>query len=508
VLFEGTGNVLQESANFFWDNTNARLGIGTASPAYGLDVRSTSNIQVSSGSYASALRVENTGSASVDFKNVATFIGNRGNAANIDDNTNIGIQQKNNTANNYAVINFFNSAFNLSAFLGTQFVNHASPTAHLILGTANSGTVTEKMRIVSNGNVLIGTTTDAGFKLEVNGTTKTGDITIGSIGGSNVITFGGGNNQIYRDIADNSLNYKNVLGATTVHRFRTNSDLPNTNTTGTNVFVSLPIGFAPTSGTGTWTQLSMTHTINQTGGANGITRGLYINPTLTAAADYRAIETTVGNVMLNTTSGNTLIGTTTNSTFKLDVTGTGRFTGVLTPENNINLYSTGTAVKTIGAYWGSTPVYGLNIQGNAGSLSGTGAAPNGYIVRLGSGFSIATTDVVDIDNVRVSAGTFNPTSGSTRLNLLSIISTINQTGTATGITRGLYINPTVTAAADFRAIEVASGITVLGAATTAKASLRIPSGTAPTSPVNGDIWFDGTDIKMRIGGVTKTFTLI
>jgi hypothetical protein len=45
------------------------------------------------------------------------------------------------------------------------------------------------------------------------------------------------------------------------------------------------------------------------------------------------------------------------------------------------------------------------------------------------------------------------------------------------------------------------------ASTTANASLRIRSGTAPTTPNDGDIWFDGTDIKMQIGGVTKTFTL-
>jgi hypothetical protein len=42
---------------------------------------------------------------------------------------------------------------------------------------------------------------------------------------------------------------------------------------------------------------------------------------------------------------------------------------------------------------------------------------------------------------------------------------------------------------------------------TSSASLRIRSGTAPTSPNDGDIWFDGTNLKMRIGGVTKTFTL-
>ena len=38
ILFEGAGNVLQESSNLFWDNTNGRLGIGTSTPANPLDV--------------------------------------------------------------------------------------------------------------------------------------------------------------------------------------------------------------------------------------------------------------------------------------------------------------------------------------------------------------------------------------------------------------------------------------------------------------------------------------
>lgn len=33
VLFQGTGNVLQQSSNLFWDNTNGRLGVGTATPS-------------------------------------------------------------------------------------------------------------------------------------------------------------------------------------------------------------------------------------------------------------------------------------------------------------------------------------------------------------------------------------------------------------------------------------------------------------------------------------------
>lgn len=47
----------------------------------------------------------------------------------------------------------------------------------------------------------------------------------------------------------------------------------------------------------------------------------------------------------------------------------------------------------------------------------------------------------------------------------------------------------------------------VAASTTTRASINVASGTAPTSPNDGDIWYDGTDLKMRIGGTTKTFTL-
>ena len=48
--------------------------------------------------------------------------------------------------------------------------------------------------------------------------------------------------------------------------------------------------YVPTSGTGLFNSLVFANQINQTGGANGITRGIYLNPTLTAVADFRAIE--------------------------------------------------------------------------------------------------------------------------------------------------------------------------------------------------------------------------
>ena len=64
----------------------------------------------------------------------------------------------------------------------------------------------------------------------------------------------------------------------------------NTNTTGFPTALLIGATFSPTSGTGTWTLNQIAPTINQTGGANGVTRGVHIRPTLTAAADWRSIE--------------------------------------------------------------------------------------------------------------------------------------------------------------------------------------------------------------------------
>jgi hypothetical protein len=185
-------------------------------------------------------------------------------------------------------------------------------------------------------------------------------------------------------------------------------------------------------------------------------------------------------------NGNFGIGTSTDAGYKLDVNGTARV-------QNHFYQSSGFALISLG---------------NTLNLRSSIAGGSGYIIDVQSYNTLNSTN--NEQGFANFLGTYAPTSasGTPSFNALKVTPTINQTGSANGITRGLYINPTLTAAADFRAIEVASGITILGAATTAKASLRIPSGTAPTSPVNGDIWFDGTDIKMRIGGVTKTFTLL
>jgi hypothetical protein len=228
-------------------------------------------------------------------------------------------------------------------------------------------------------------------------------------------------------------------------------------------------------------------------------------------------------------TGNVSIGGTvsTDAGYKLDVNGTARVKGasnvgtttaltvinsdsttLLQVQDNgyIRVGSQATSAFRIYATdtSGDSEPSGLHLVLNSRVVSSATPAGIGMVMING----INGTATTGTQNVFLISKGFAPTSGTATYATTSIIPTINQTGGANGITRGLYVNPTLTAAADFRAIEVASGTTVLAPSVTARASLRIPSGTAPTSPVNGDIWFDGTDIKMRIGGVTKTFTLI
>jgi len=216
-------------------------------------------------------------------------------------------------------------------------------------------------------------------------------------------------------------------------------------------------------------------------------------------------------LILKGLTGNVLINTATDAGFKLDVNGTARVQGnsfQVTDGSTNRISITSNQISCLAG----VSIANLNVVAGAISM------PNS---TLGIGISITggttSTLVIGSGNATNSSGTitigqssrgFAPTSGTATFSFLTWDGAINQTGGANGITRGLYINPTLTNAADFRAIEVANGITILGASTTAKASLRIPSGTAPTTPVNGDIWFDGTDLKIRVGGVTKTFTLI
>ena len=124
VLFEGTGNVVQESANLFWDNTNGRLGIGTSSPISKLHIVGDTNVI-----YQQASTTGFTGKLYYAFKSGG-----------------------------------------VSGEAMSLFGDFVGGVASAMAFSNASGTTV--MQIRNGGNVQIGTTTDAGFKLDVNGTAR------------------------------------------------------------------------------------------------------------------------------------------------------------------------------------------------------------------------------------------------------------------------------------------------------------------------------------------------
>lgn len=224
----------------------------------------------------------------------------------------------------------------------------------------NSSTITSAIY----GNLLLGTTTDAGFRLDVQGTSRYN--LSGTSGAANgfLIYNGSTNNlrvlgngeiriggstfeapifQAFNNAATIDVNGYNIGFSSVSNNSQTTSSGGFFNVTGlTSTIASGHYNnllfirtFAPTSGTATFTNLHLRQTINQTGGANGITRGLHIQPTLTAAADWRSFEFDnstgwgiygVGSAP-NYLNGNLNIASTSNPGQKLYVNGAVRIDG-------------------------------------------------------------------------------------------------------------------------------------------------------------------------------------
>lgn len=160
----------------------------------------------------------------------------------------------------------------------------AAPTARLYWGLSiNGGAYTDLMSLQSNGLQI----TQAGLSLG------------GAIPVANTITIG--STLTFRPAGAPSLNLFTFAGGN------------NTATSGENtlaIFTNGSDSFAPVSGSGNYNGITSAPVINQMGTASGTTRGLYVNPTLTSAVNFLAIETVVGDLLLGSTSGKVGIGLT------------------------------------------------------------------------------------------------------------------------------------------------------------------------------------------------------
>jgi len=187
---------------------------------------------------------------------------------------------------------------------------HVSGSSGSALLRIDSPASSSILFVSGSGNVGINTTGSSAYSLDINGTARVNGPMVFA---QNSQINGSGNLSIGAFSIHSSFGYATFSQTTLLLTGATF-----TSTTGTQTGLSFSGGFSPTSGTATYSAYSILPTINQTGGANGITRGLFISPTLTSAADYRAIETTSGSVIFNqgtaslmlvSSSGNVGIGT-------------------------------------------------------------------------------------------------------------------------------------------------------------------------------------------------------
>ena len=445
TLFAGTsGQISQNNSQFFWDNVNNRLGVGTNSPQAKLDVASS------------------TGNTAIHITSSAL--------TNSD-------------------INFINSGYPVPRWTirGSGAANGSS--GNLVFQRLAGTSV---MSITENTNVLIGTTTDAGFKLDVNGTVRvqnssfTGGITIAqTANNTGVITGGpasenitfGPSNRIFLNAGEVRVGF---LGTVTQI-----SSLSIGSISGTGINITSQAGFQGGANT-TQNHLKITSpvalqninpvfnalliepTINNASVTSGSTvRGIHYNPILTSLSGttHRAIETVTGDVILGSTSGNVGIGTATDAGFKLDVSGTTRL--------NASTSIVGDISQTSSAFTG-THTIGFSANNSVRfTNSGIGqymqVGPSNIVdfvgqqvrsVQRGANFgnSIAATSIVTINAFAAqSSGVLN-SSG------IELTYPINNTGTYSGITRGIFYSPTLTSlvGTTHRAIETVTGDVVLG----------------------------------------------
>jgi len=174
VAFWNGTSVISGSSNLFWDSANNRLGIGTATPAERLDV---------------------SGSAKIDISGQTTNLWNTGD--NFYDVTS--------NSNAFRRIRLTNTSNGISSAIGSLFYNDVNSALQLLIGsnlhatwpnkalvrstgsalTLASSTSYIEFRVAAipnnpgteaarfattTGNLLVNTTTDSGYKLDVNGT--------------------------------------------------------------------------------------------------------------------------------------------------------------------------------------------------------------------------------------------------------------------------------------------------------------------------------------------------
>jgi hypothetical protein len=306
------------------------------------------------------------------------------------------------------------------------------------LGVGLNSSITARLHVRGSG------TTSATTALLVQNSTPTDILTVRD--DNKVIAHGGiftgGANTVAGILPQGTINQENILIRSSVFPATTSiTDITLTNgqgdpahTSGTRNLVNINRNFSPTSGSGIYNLLLISSTINQTGGANGITRGMYLNPTLTAAADWRSVEwsnNTGWGIYGAGTANNYLagglgIGTTTlnNSALAIQRNMTGT-TSVISVNNTSVVQSDVTSVARYFATTATTQAATFNlsllIHYSAGQASFgiNSTVTNQYGYFVSSGLTGATNNFAFRGEIASSANNWNLYMSGTAANYLA-----------------------------------------------------------------------------------------
>lgn len=219
------------------------------------------------------------------------------------------------------------------------------------------------------------------------------------------------------------------------------------------------------------------------------------------------------------TSSNTLtLAGTDGSTLNIGAGGTLGTSAFITLGANVGT-ALAVAVGSAGAFVtfngaGGTPssMTGTNITGiPVAGLSNLGSGVGSWLIAPSS-FNLAAAVTDETGSGALVFGTSpsfttSVVSASTTLAVFNTVATtVNAFGAATTLNMGNAsgTNNVLGITALNGATASSSTTLIVPASTTAVSPLRIPHGTAPTSPVNGDIWTTTSGVVARINGSTVT----
>jgi hypothetical protein len=479
VLFAGTSGVLQQdNANFFWDDTNNRLGIGTATPANRLDVIRGTAGTMGRGTYESASFSFN---GDMKFGIYTAAAPGSGGASLIFGATNFLAG---------SVYPGFEFQFVPSATLASNFMRLN------YVGRDSSGTVTSSsanlFNVYQGGNVDIGGAgTDPAFKLSVNGTLRVvGNITTNTTLGS--VLFAGASGLLSQDNTnffwDNTNKRLGIGNATPSNPLDVLGDVRSfkNQNAASSIIVS-----NTTSGTGSQARLVLT----SDGSSGSVVIGKYSTTTtpfqFVTSKDFYLYNLSDGDISIlnGNGSGKIKFGVGSTSTSHVQILSTGVLEINATMRAGVSGNTMPLATPSA-RFCSSTTTSQIEVNGNGGAAI--------YLNDYSRGTDLKYYEILNqSSNFKISR--LND-ANTVRTEFFTIFTSTGNIGISQLTDAGFKL--------DINGSSRVQGKLSVTAGTTAASQINLASSTAPTSPNNGDIWFDGTDIKMRIGGVTKTFTLI